>query len=178
MSKQYDDYLKDHRDNVAKAFRWLQENLPELVDTKNIPTLKGVDLEHQICLAHDESKLYPDEYGAYDKYFYGGNRSYAVVQEFNYAWLEHIHRNPHHWQHWYLIHDDAKDPTILEMPYQYIIEMICDWWAFSWRSGNLYEIFDWYEKRRDYMKLGHITRTEIEVVLGAIRKKLDELKED
>ena len=35
--------------------------------------------------------------------------------------------------------------TILEMPYDYIIEMICDWWSFSWQSGNLYEIFKWYE---------------------------------
>nr|DAE02562.1 MAG TPA: hypothetical protein [Siphoviridae sp. ctmYS12] len=30
----------------------------------------------------------------------------------------------------------------MDMPYNYIIEMICDWWAFSWNKGNLQEIFN------------------------------------
>ena len=174
MSRQYDEYLKNHKENVVKAFRWFQKNLPELVDTNFIPTLKDVDLEHQICFEHDESKFNQDEYSAYDKYFYGGNRSYAVVQEFNYAWLEHIHRNPHHWQHWVLISEDSDDgEIIMDMPYQYIIEMICDWWTFSWRKGNLYEIFDWYDKHKDYIKLSTLTRMEVEIILGTIKEKLD-----
>lgn len=41
--------------------------------------------------------------------------SYEVVENFNRAWLLHIHRNPHHWQHWVLINDDPElGETVLE----------------------------------------------------------------
>ncbi len=170
MSREYDLYLEGHKENVARGFKWMQENIPEVI----IP-MDGVDYEHQICFAHDASKTDPDEYDAYDAYFYGGNRSYKVVQDFNMAWLKHIHRNPHHWQHWVLINDDpGEGMVILDMPYNYVIEMICDWWAFSWRSGNLHEIFNWYDKHKDYMKLSDRTRAVVENILGKIREKLEE----
>ena len=120
MSFQYDQYLARHRANVKRGFDWLSENLPGLMTNTLIA---GWNTE----FAHDQSKNEPDEYGAYDAYFYGNNRSYEVVQRYQRAWLLHIHRNPHHWQHWILIHDDMEDgelETVLEMPYDYISEMI------------------------------------------------------
>lgn len=124
MSFQYDQYLARHRANVKRGFDWLSKNLPGLM-TNTLTA--GWNTE----FAHDQSKNEPDEYEAYDAYFYGNNRSYEVVQRYQRAWLLHIHRNPHHWKHWILIHDDMEDgelETVLEMPYDYIIEMICDWW--------------------------------------------------
>lgn len=175
MSREYDAYLQEHKENVAKGFRWMKENIPEIIESAFISP--DTDLEHQICFAHDASKSESGEYEAYDAYFYGGNRSFAVVENFNYAWLSHIHRNPHHWQHWVLIKDDPDEGTdgivCMDMPYEYIIEMICDWWAFSWKSGNLYEIFDWYEKHRDTMKLASTTRITVELILSAIKIKLE-----
>lgn len=171
MSREYDDYLKRHKGNVKKGFEWIRDNLPGLLI--DIP---GVDYEYQMGIAHDASKTDPEEYDAYDKYFYGGNRSYQVVQDFNYAWLHHIHNNPHHWQHWVLINDDPDEGEIvMDMPYHYILEMICDWWAFSWSKGNLREIFKWYEDHKDYIKLSVKTRNIVEYILDKIRKKLDEL---
>ena len=171
MSKEYDLYLEQHRANVAKGFYWIQENIPELlIDIPN------VSYEHQICYSHDNSKDDSAEYKAYDAYFYGRNRSFQVVQDFQYAWLTHIHKNPHHWQHWILVHDDIKNgklETILEMPYNYIIEMICDWWAFSWARGNLYEIFNWYDEHSKNMKLAPETRTTVESILDKIKNTLD-----
>ena len=32
MSVQYDNYLTEHKENVAKGFRWLQENIPEVIE--------------------------------------------------------------------------------------------------------------------------------------------------
>lgn len=173
MSRGYDLYLEDHKSNVAKGFYWIRENLPEiLIDSHIIP------YESQICFEHDASKSELDEYFAYDAYFYGGNRSYQVVQDFNKAWLLHIHRNPHHWQYWVLLHDEpGEGMEVLDMEYKYIVEMICDWWAFSWREENLYEIFKWYDKHKDYMKLSDKTRKTVENILGRIRNKLDEMKE-
>ena len=168
MSREYDNYLTEHRGNVARGFHWIQEHLPEL-----IPAEDGIDYEHQICFAHDKSKNESDEYDAYDAYFYGRNRSFQVVQDFNYAWLNHIHRNPHHWQHWILLNDEPNEgEIILDIPYHYILEMICDWWAFSWAKGDLTEIFNWYDQHKSYMKLSEKTRKTVEDILWKIRLEL------
>lgn len=166
MSVQYDNYLTEHKENVAKGFRWLQENIPEVIED---------GFEWQICFNHDASKTDPEEYDAYDAYFYGNNRSYSVVQNFKKAWLRHIHNNPHHWQHWILINDEPKEGmVVIDMPYIYVVEMICDWWSFSWTKGDLNEIFGWYEDRKDYMKLSANTQRSVEYILGKMKDKLEE----
>ena len=171
MSKEYDLYLQEHKANVKKGYDWIKENLPDL-----IPADMRLILEHQIGFAHDASKTEPDEYGPYDEYFYGGNRSSQVVDDFNMAWLKHIHRNPHHWQYFALLCDDPDEGEIvLDMPYNYIIEMICDWMSFSWAKENLYEFFDWYDEHKKHIKLSKNTRKTVEDILGKIRTKLDEL---
>ena len=163
MSVDYDCYLDDHISNVVQAFRWLHFNIPEFSD----PSI-GTDAE--IAHYHDASKRSSEEYKAYDEYFYGGNRSSRVVNNFKRAWLHHIHNNPHHWQYWVLQHDDAPEEP-LEMPVGYVVEMIADWWSFSFKSGNLSEIFDWYEKHKE-MKLHPKTRLLVERTLEEIRKRI------
>lgn len=165
MSREYDLYLEDHKANVRKGFEWLRENLPDVIDACNF------GIEHQVCYAHDESKNERDEYEAYDAYFYGGNQSYQVVQDFNYAWLKHIHRNPHHWQHWILNHDDEGE-EILDMPYNDIVEMICDWLSFSFSKGDLKEIFKWYDEHKSGMKLSDKTRNTVDDILRKISQTL------
>lgn len=168
MSIQYDKYLTQHTSNVRKGFEWIRDNLPDL--------LKGdYSYEWQIGMAHDQSKYGLEEYEAYDAYFYGGNRSYAVVKNFRLAWLHHIHHNPHHWQHWVLINDEpGEGMVVMDMPYNYILEMVCDWWAFSWAKENLDEIFIWYDKHKDYMKLSDPTRRTVENILERIKAKLED----
>ena len=60
------------------------------------------------------------------------------------------------------------------MPYNYILEMICDWWAFSWAKGNLKEIFPWYEEHKNYIKLHQNARKTVESILDQIKMKLEE----
>ena len=168
MSKEYDNYLVEHKENVRKGFDWIAANLPRLIQNYNGEISR-----------HDESKSNQDEYYAYDSYFYGGNKSYAVVHEFNKAWLTHIHRNPHHWQYWILVNDNPEEGEILiEIPYNYIIEMICDWWSFAWRKGDLKELFDWYENHKHHIKLNRTTRGIVEDILDQIKTKLEELEND
>lgn len=172
MSVGYDEYLVQHKANVAMGLKWLKANLPEVTDVG-----LGDHLEWQICVAHDASKSTVEEYDAYDKYFYGRNKSYEVVNNFRLAWLHHIHVNPHHWQHWVLVNDDPKEGTIaLDMPYVYIVEMICDWWSFSWKKGNLREIFSWYDDHKEHMILSDKTRKTVEEILAKIKVKLEETK--
>lgn len=171
MSMIYDFYLASHKDNVKKGFYWIKENLPELIENDK------TDYEHQIVFGHDASKSDPEEYEAYDAYFYGRNRSYNVVRNFRYAWLRHIHKNPHHYQYWILLNDEPYEGEIaLDIPKNYVIEMICDWWSFSWSSGNLREIFDWYNEHKDYMKFSNNTRKLVEYILQMIMEKLNELE--
>lgn len=167
MSSQYDSYLEQHKANVKKGFEWIREHIPDI--------LQGdFDYEWQICLNHDHSKTEPDEYEAYDAYFYGGNRSFDVVQNLNKAWLLHIHRNPHHWQYWVLINDESNEGEIvIQMPHNYIIEMICDWWAFSWNKGDLTAIFSWYEERKNYIKIHKNTRKTVEDIFVKIKGALN-----
>lgn len=169
MSIEYDEYLDEHRANVWKGFDWLRRNLPEYVNNS--------DSLHELFSSfdHDSSKDSEEEYDAYDRYFYGVRRTKAVKEDFNYAWLHHIHNNPHHWQYWVLVNDDPEEGTIaLRIPYLYVIEMICDWWSFSWSNGNLYEIFDWYDKHKAHMILHDDTRDLVEEILSKIKSKLDE----
>ena len=166
MSREYDQYLEAHKENVVKGLEWLEHNIPSLaIDSAT---------RYQITHEHDRSKNDPEEYDAYDKYFYGRNRSYEVVNNFNRAWLHHIHHNPHHWQHWVLINDDAElGNTCIEMPQSDAIEMICDWWSFSWKTGNLQEIFTWYDAHKDRIELHPNTLKFVEDTLRMIKEKLD-----
>ena len=174
MSAKYDEYILEHKSNVTKAFDWLAKKCPEIFPDEGIKSL----VEWQCISAHDQSKYDKNEYDAYDRYFYGNNRSYEVVQDFDLAWLKHIHKNPHHWQYWILVNDESElGIKYLEIPLNYIIEMICDWWSFSWKSGNLYEIFDWYAKHRDGMKINADSQKKIEEILNLIRTKLDDENE-
>ena len=168
MSREYNNYLEQHRENVGKGYKWMVELIPEVIYDIE------ADLDHQIIFSHDFSKDDFEEYDAYDRYFYGGNKSYQVVEDFRRAWLRHIHNNPHHWQYWILFNDEPEEGMIvMDMPDNYIIEMICDWWAFSWKDGNLEEIFSWYDEHKDYMKLSDRTRAKVEDILERIQGKLN-----
>lgn len=74
-----------------------------------------------------------------------------------------------------MINDDPSEGTIcIEIPFNYILEMICDWWSFSWASGNLMEIFDWYDEHKAYIQMADISRSAVEDILFNMRKKLEE----
>lgn len=170
MSEKYDRYLYGHIDAVNDAMEWMLDNLKTL---EHFTEVKRIALKARVS-DHDKSKFSPEEYDAYDAYFYGDKDETA----FNRAWLHHIHHNPHHWQHWLLTNDDGlrldQDKVVaLEMPEFDALEMIADWWSFSWRSGNLEEVFKWYEDHRDNIVLHENTRGYVESVLGEINAALE-----
>lgn len=164
----YEAYLNTHIGNVQTSFDWLVNNLPELFKNYEINELR-INISN-----HDASKYDDEEYEAYCAYFYdeSGNKEEQDLA-FQYAWLHHQHNNPHHWQHWLLKEDDG-DLKALDMPFKYIIEMICDWWSFSWTKNDLYEIFNWYDKNKKKIILGKETKKQVENILKQIKEKLDE----
>ena len=174
MSAAYDKYLEEHISGVKKAYEWLKKHMPD--EFEGVDNVKNWDIGE-----HDKSKYGEEEYEAYDAYFYG-NKTSKVMKEFDVAWLHHIHNNPHHWQYWILFEDDPDtvsagvvihhDYKCLEIPKHYILEMISDWWSFSWKTGNLFEIFDWYENHRGTIHMNQKSRDDVERILGKIRQEL------
>lgn len=139
MSPEYYKYLQEHRAMVVVGYEWLITH--HLIDfIKEVLTDLGTDSElYEQFRNHDKSKYDKCECEAYDEFFYGPERTQEVIDNFNYAWLNHIHSNPHHWQHWVLIFDKggrSGKQVPLDMPDNYILEMICDWWSFSWRKAT------------------------------------------
>lgn len=123
---------------------------------------------------HDRSKYSEEEFAPYAEYFYGEQTS-EISANFDYAWLHHIHHNPHHWQHWVLVNDDDGTKA-LDMPYEHIIAMFCDHWAFSWKSNNLTEIFTWYEAHKETIIFSEKTKQIYEDLLSKLRAILEQQK--
>lgn len=169
MSIQYDQYISNHKSAVTQAYDWFVRNTNDVLPKENL--LKTA-YRRVIVDEHDLSKMSKEEYSAYDEYFYGDEKNEEINNRFQNAWLNHIHKNPHHWQHWVLINDDEGE-VVLDMEHVYIVEMICDWWSFSWMKyretlnpESLQDIFKWYDDHKDTMKLSDKTRDTVEDILG------------
>lgn len=184
--EEYENYLREHIGNVQKGYEWLKENLPEVISVDNYfeETAYYGELD-DIIACHDSSKRtkLPDankyydlttEYDQYANYFYG-EKTPEVKAAFDRAWLAHIHANPHHWQHW-MLQNDEDGLILLDIPYVFCIEMLMDWWAFSWKANKLDEIFSWYETNREGILLSDNTRHTVESILEQLKNKLIEMK--
>ena len=171
MSIEYDRYLRDHKTNVMKAYYWIRESIGEAI--QKYASSFFMDQYQSRIEAHDASKTDPEEYYPYDDYFYNrkSSRSYMVVEDFHEAFLKHLHKNPHHWQHWVLIPDSSGEPQkAIFMPYNYVLEMVCDWFSFSLKSGKIDEIFDFYLERKSHIVLHHSSRQFLEFILDEMEK--------
>lgn len=80
-------------------------------------------------LLHDLSKYGPTEFLSSAKY-YQGNRSPIDAEKeaigYSLAWQHHKGHNPHHWEHW-IDNVGTYKNTPIKIPYEYMVEMICDW---------------------------------------------------
>jgi len=130
--KTLDDYsysLREHVMNVTIACNAL-----------------GVSQEQSFM--HDDSKWSDEEFSHYARKFKGPADDPVG---FDYAWLHHIHNNPHHWQYWMFpdVLYTSKGNTehgVLEMPFEYCVEMIADWLGSSKTYTQSWDMTDWLWK--------------------------------
>lgn len=195
MSMAYDAYIDIHRKYVQYSLKWIQENISSYNLIQCLPQLTlDALINPDIFNDHDQSKFMPEEYDAYDNYFYnGGHSTEEGKKAFDEAFLHHIHMNPHHWQHWVLVDDwgdswasshiEEKQTRAQDMPDIYILEMICDWWSFSWKAffehgankdaeKDIYEIFDWYDDHKKTIIFSDQTKNKVEKLLDIIKNKI------
>jgi hypothetical protein len=124
-------------------------------------------------IIHDWSKLTPAEWFPYVRHFHGPTpiqrdpvgyyKPTGISEEFDRAWLHHIHRNPHHWQHWLLVQDEDKD-KILPMPRPCLLEMVADWRG-AGKAQCTPDTLAWYRKHRTKMQLHPDSRAMVECLL-------------
>lgn len=147
-------------------------NLKYILRHKWFVLLAGLKLGvpiHQLII-HDYDKFLPVMWGPYvDRFFkkppqsregYYHNPELANVR-FNTAWLSHLNRQKHHWQHWLLQYDDG-DFLVLPIPDRFIREMVADWSGAGKAQGHGNDVSPWYAKNKDRMKLHPETRVAVE----------------
>lgn len=113
-------------------------------------------------LVHDLSKLRRSEWGAFAGYWFGDREQYRL--QFDRAWLLHLHRNAHHWQHWVLVSSDGVMKAI-EMPKDIALEMVADWMGAGRAINGRWEAEEWYLRTRDRRVLHSRTREFVERIL-------------
>ena len=132
--EEYMEYIKDHINNVHKAF----ENMYKIkdkfedIDRDDISDAIESVKEKGIINIHDESKYSDEEFDAYRRYFYSidDKEKEESEEDFKLAWKHHYENNPHHPEYW------IKDGEPVDMKIEYIVEMACDWIAMSYSKGG------------------------------------------
>lgn len=150
--KEYKDYVIAHKARVMKFADWLEDNLPDIFE--------GVDLDTfwDLIREHDDSKFSEEEFEPYAQKWFGDGKKTFEYEE---AWKHHWMNNEHHPEFWL-----GED-----MPYIYILEMLCDWGSFSIDKGDIGELSDYYfsEAKDDEEKnLSEATKEIIEDILSKI----------
>ena len=155
--KEYKQYVIDHKERVEQFADWLLEKCPSLFDEVD------PDVFWDLIKGHDESKFSEEEFEPYAQKWHGNG---IKTPEYEEAWEHHWQNNEHHPEYWL-----GED-----MPYIYILEMICDWGSFSIASGNMKELSDFYynKAKEDPEKmLSEATKEIIEDILSSINAAIE-----
>lgn len=133
---------------------------------------------------HDWSKFLPSEWIPYAQWFYGWKggswhrthpdhlsvsgkwKKEKYGAAFKRAWLRHIHRNAHHWDHWILKDGEPSGPSdgfvALEMPESLVREMVADWIGAGMAQGHGNDLRPWYAANQNTMLLHPATRALVD----------------
>ena len=156
--KQYKKYIKNHRNNVKKAYK-------ELINNPNIYLIADkeiLDKLYKRVLVHDNSKYSLEEFDAYRKNFYPINKREKEenVESFKKAWEHHWKNNSHHWQ----FRQDKKffniynDEEVVD-----VLENVVDWLAMGYQFKN--RPYQYYEKNKNDIILCDKERNFLEHIL-------------
>ncbi len=105
---------------------------------------------------HDASKFTEAEYPHYARQFHGDKDDPAGFAR---AWLNHIHLNDHHWNHWlfadgYSATNSGIDSNgALPMPEVCVREMVADWMGASKAYTDSWDMTDWLQVNLDLIDL-------------------------
>jgi hypothetical protein len=153
--EEYKNYIIEHINNVRRAFNEFGSYLCDIL---------GADEEvlAQLVELHDQSKLEDFEFLSYQQYFYPVNeenkKDENVKKAFDAGWCLHKNKNPHHPEFWCNIENHKI--IYLDMPVQYIAEMLLDWQAMAYKFGGT--AYEYYRKEGDKKPFSNYTRLAVE----------------
>lgn len=144
-------------------------------------------------LLHDNSKYSPVEFFTSVKYYQGTRSPIDAEKEqkgYSLVWQHHKGHNPHHWEYWIdnigprdtIIVLDGKahfghvsKPIALEIPLNYVLEMICDWISagktYLGKNWTQHEPYRYYMKEKDNRLINKDTQVILETILKLIDTK-------
>ena len=143
--REYCDYLEEHLENVAWAWKLLQEKCKDMKfvwDDFMYATIESMVEEH------DLSKFSAEEFMPYCNKFFcvEGEPNDRTEDEFMAAWDHHKEKNKHHWENW-------ADKEFYH-PYEaecHCVCMVIDWMAMGKKFGDTAQ--EYYEKNKGRIKL-------------------------
>lgn len=120
---------------------------------------------------HDLSKFSPTEFFEGVKYWTGKRSPILIAKEktgISYAWLHHRGRNKHHYEYWIDKLDQGGIPH--RIPFEYVVEMVCDWLAAcrTYTSGgdNVFlNEYEWWTGNAPKVKIHNDTKLLITKIL-------------
>ena len=157
-NEEYTNYINTHIKNVELMFNKYfipllnKENISSKIDDKILKETIS-NMGEQIK-KHDSSKFSKEEFIFYRKKFYPTSfeknnidMQKQINKDFKNAWKHHYKNNPHHPFYWI-----EENGNIKNMSLNYIIEMICDWFAMSFYfKSNFKKWFDNAVKEKNSM---------------------------
>lgn len=164
---EYIKYIRNHVDNVI--FAWENIVKPYIMSDEFPIYVTDDELKHaeSNISYHDMSKFDKAEFYAYCDYFYPLDEVTEDMEEqFDYAWNHHQKHNPHHWQYWILQRDSGEEKR-LDIPMEYILEMICDWMSFT-SNPDSDTTSDWYFSNISNIHISYETRSIVEQILFGV----------
>lgn len=128
-------------------------------------------------LTHDLSKFSPVEFFESVKYWTGKRSPILAVKEtvgIAYSWLHHKGRNKHHYEYWV---DRVNGELIFhKIPFNYTIEMVCDWLAACRTySNNGADVFsreyEWWKKHVNKVSVNEDTKYLVSKLLWNLKEQ-------
>lgn len=150
--------VKAYLDDLVKHIRYVIEAGRRL----GVPEFQ---LQH-----HDESKFSVEEFPAAVERFKAGDPNpdrYAA------AWLNHVHKNPHHWQHWmfpdgFTPRGSSAEAGVMAMPEEYVREMVADWMGSSMAYTGSWDMTKWLVDNMGRIRLHSRTAAAVRGVLAEL----------
>lgn len=165
--EEYEEYLEQHIGGVKKAY----EKFKEVLLTESDLTVEELTaLDNQIDM-HDASKYEDEEFYPYLHHFYPSGAGADSEEAYDRAWNHHQKSNPHHWQYW-ILQKDSGEQKVLDMPENYVIEMLCDWMSFSLKNPES-TAYKWWTDNQDKMLMSEGTKNLVNKYIEYFKEPLE-----
>ena len=200
MSSKYDDYLTNHIKNVEKGYNYiLEKGLFKVLGIENLDGFEGWSITNHDKSKYSLEEYEAYDNWFYGNKSHDAKVKFEMawlhhIHNNPHHWQYYLLREddpkcviigpengPGAVSHSENIGEDIEwindfyaqvTMKCLEIPDNYILEMVCDWWSFSWKSGNLLEIFDWYDAHKNRITMHPKSIEKTERLMLALKESL------